>query len=166
MFRRNDMTRFFAITALAAALTTAGCGATRQATGAITSPAAAALTSATAMFITRDNGKDRDSVVTVQLLRDNAELGAELRHTGTEFDDNTTSAPMALTMSAPFRMTDVDAGQVRVRLTPDGQDDWSFDMRLTLQFADGMTRNYFWSNIRLNNAAPERILALSPARVP
>lgn len=160
------MTRFFAITALAAAFAAAGCGATRQATGAITAPAVAVLTSATAMFITRDDGKDRDSAVTVQLLRNNAELGAELRYTGTEFDDNTTSAPLALSMSAPFRMTDVDAGQVRVRMTPDGQDDWSFDLRLSLQFADGMTRNYLWSGIRLNNAAPERTLALSPARVP
>ena len=159
------MTRFFAITA-AAALMAAGCGATRQATGAVTAAAAPSLTSATATFTTRDNGKDRDSAVTVQLLRANAELGAELRHTGTEFDNNTTSAPVAFSMSAPFRVTDLDASQVRVRMTPDGQDDWSFDMRLTLQFSDGTARNYFWSNIRLDNAAPERVLALSPARVP
>jgi len=160
------MTRLLTITALAAALTAAGCGATRQATRAVTAPAAAALTSATTTFITRDNGKDRDSAVTVQLLRANAELGAELRHTGTEFDDNTTSAPMALTLSAPFRVTDLDTGQVRVRMTPDGRDDWSFDLRMTLQFADGTSRNYFWGNVRLDNAAPERVLALSPARVP
>lgn len=160
------MTRLFTITALAAALTAVGCGATRQATRAVTAPAAAALSSATATFITRDNGKDRNSALTVQLLRDNAELGAELRHTGTEFDDNTTSAPMALTMSAPFRVTDLDSGEVRVRMTPDGQDDWSFDLRMTLRFGDGTSRNYFWSNVRLDNAAPERVLALSPARVP
>ncbi len=160
------MTRLLTVTALTAALTTAGCGATRQSTGALASPAAAALSSATAVFVTRDNGKDRDSTVTVQLLRANAELGAELRHTGTEFDDHSTSAPMALTMSAPFRVTDLDTGQVRVRMTPDGQDDWSFDLRMTLQFADGSSsRNYFWSNVRLDNAAPERVLALSLARI-
>lgn len=160
------MTRIVFITALAAAVATAGCGATRQATGALAGPAPAALSSAVATFVTHDDGKDRDSAFTVQLLRANAELGAELRHTGTEFDDNTTSAPLALTMSAPFRTTDVDAGQVRVRMTPDGQDDWSFDLRLMLRFADGTTRNYLWTDIRLNNAAPERTLALSPARVP
>lgn len=160
------MTRFLTVTALAAAITTAGCGATRQAAGTRPAPAVAALTSATAVFVTRDNGKDRDSAVTVQLLRTNAELGAELRHSGTEFDDNTTSAPMALTMSAPFRLTDLDAGQVRVRMTPDGQDDWSFDLRMTLQFADGTSRSYLWNNVRLDNAAPERVLALSPARIP
>ena len=37
---------------------------------------------------------------------------------------------------------------------------------MTLQFADGTSRNYFWSNVRFDNAAPERVLALSPARVP
>lgn len=51
-------------------------------------------------------------------------------------------------------------------MTPEGQDDWSFDLRMTLQFADGSSRNYFWSNVRLDNAAPERVLALSPARIP
>ena len=160
------MTRVLAIPALAAAITAGGCGATTQAVrgGATVTPAA--LSSATTTFITRDNGKDRDSAVTVQLLRDNAELGAELRHTGTEFDDNTSSAPLALSMSAPFRITDADAGQVRVRMTPDGQDDWSFDMRMTLQFADGSSRSYLWNDIRLNNAAPERVLPLSPARIP
>jgi hypothetical protein len=160
------MTRVFTITALAAAISAAGCGATSQAIrgGATVTPAA--LTSATTTFITRDNGKDRDSAVTVQLLRDNAELGAELRHTGTEFDDNTSSAPLALSMSAPFRVNDADTGRVVVRMTPDGQDDWSFDMRMTLQFADGSSRSYFWNNIRLNNAAPERILPLAAARIP
>jgi len=51
-------------------------------------------------------------------------------------------------------------------MTPDGQDDWSFDLRMTLQVADGSSsRNCFWSNVRLDNAAPERVLALSLARV-
>lgn len=159
------MSRIFAITAVAAAVAAAGCGATtRQGGGA--AAVATPLTAATITFITTDDGKDRDSAVTVQLLRSNAELGAELRHIGVEFDDNTTSAPLSLSLSAPFRVSDVDTGQVRVRMTPDGQDDWSFDLRLTLQFADGFTRNFFWSNIRLDNAAPERVLALAPARIP
>ena len=160
------MTRVLTMTTLAAALTAAGCGASSQVVGGGPAVSPSALTSATTTFITRDNGKDQDSAVTVQLLRDNAELGAELRHTGTEFDDNTSSAPLALSLSAPFRLNDADTGQVRVRLTPDGDDDWSFDMRMTLQFADGSSRSYFWNNIRLNNAAPERILPLAAARIP
>ena len=162
------MRRFVATAAIVgmAAGMTAGCGATTR-QGGVTSAAATPLTSAHVTFLTRDDGKDEDSAVTLQLLRSNAELAAELRHTGTEFDDNTTSAPMVLALAAaPFRLADIDTGQVRVRITPDGQDDWSFDLRMTLQFADGTARNFFWNDIRLNNAAPERVLALSPARVP
>ena len=56
--------------------------------------------------------------------------------------------------------------QLRVRMTPDGSDDWSFDLRLTLGFADGTSRSFFWTDVRLDNAAPERTLALAPARLP
>ena len=149
-----------------AALTAAGCGATTRGSAGVAPALTTPLSSATVTFMTRNNGKDADSAVTVQLLRSNAELGAELRTAGTEFDDNTTSGPMSLALSAPFRVDDIDTGQVRVRMAPDGQDDWNFDLRMALQFADGTVRNFFWSAVQLNNAAPERVLALAPARIP
>lgn len=160
------MSRFFATAVLAGAVAAAGCGATTRTASGTTGTLATPLTSASVTFVTRDNGKDADSAVTVQLLRDNAELGAELRTVGTEFDDDTTSGPMAFSLSAPFRMADIDDGQLRVRMAPDGQDDWSFDLRLTMQFGDGSVRNFFWPNIRLSTAAPERVLTLAAARVP
>jgi hypothetical protein len=160
------MTRLLATLALVAAIMGTGCGATRQAGNAVASAVAPTLTSASATFTTLNDGKDRDTAVTLQLLRSNAELGAELRHTGTEFDDNTTSAPMALTLSSPFRTTDLDSGEVRVRMAPDGQDDWNFNLRLSLQFSDGTTRNFLWNGVVLNNANPERVLTLAGARVP
>lgn len=160
------MSRFLATAVLAGAIAAAGCGATTRTVSGTAGTLATPLTSASVTFITRDNGKDDDSAVTLQLLKDNAELGAELRTVGTEFDDNTTSGPMAFALSAPFRMDDIDDAQLRVRMAPDGQDDWSFDLRLTMQFADGSVRNFFWPNIRLSNAAPERALALAAARVP
>jgi len=160
------MSRSLAIAVLAASLAAAGCGATRATSGQAAALPTTPLTSVTVTFITRDDGKDADSAVTVQLLRHNAELGAELRTTGTEFDDHTTSPPMSLALSAPFRVDDLDEAQVRVRMAPDGRDDWSFDLRMSTYFADGSVRNFFWSGIRLNNAAPERVLALAPARIP
>jgi len=160
------MSRFVTSAVVAAALIASGCGATTTPGSVSTSAVVPALTSATVTFITRDNGKDANSAATVQLLRNNAEVAGELRAVGREFDDNTTAPPMSLSLSAPFRLNDIDDGQVRARLTADGRDDWSFDMRLMLQFADGTTRNFFWSNVRLDNAAPERVLALAPARVP
>jgi hypothetical protein len=55
---------------------------------------------------------------------------------------------------------------VRIRLTPDGRDTWVFDMRLTLGLSDGTQRNYFWSQLRLDESSPERIVALVSGRLP
>ena len=51
-------------------------------------------------------------------------------------------------------------------LTPDGRDTWVFDMRLTLGLSDGTQRSYFWSQLRLDEGSPERIVALVSGRLP
>lgn len=147
-------------------LTAAGCGATR--TTVVNSPAAsAALTSAAVGFVSREHGKDKNSTLAVQLLRNNAELAGEAQVIGTKFDDYSASAPLALALRGPFGAMDVDSSVLRLRLVPDGRDDWTFDTHLTMRFADGTVRNFFWSGVRLDNATPERTLALSAsARVP
>jgi hypothetical protein len=70
-----------------------------------------------------------------------------------------------VTLVGPFTTRDVDDGSVRIRLTPDGDDEWTFDMTMTMRFSDGTARNFVWRRLRLDNANPERVLALSPARV-
>ena len=121
------------------------------------------LTTATLTFRTLDDGKDAKSAVGVQLLRNGNELGADLTSSGTEFDDRTTAAPLVMTVRGPFSKQDVQAGQLRLRLTPDGNDTWTFNVGLTLRFADETQRNYSWSDIRLDEKAPERTLVLAGA---
>lgn len=145
-------------------LVAAGCGATTRSTT-VSTAVSPALTSATVVFVSRDHGKDADSLLTMQLLRNNAELAAESRVIGTKFDDDSTSNPLAFAVTGPFTTRDIDDGHLRLRLTPDGSDEWTFDAHLTLRFADGSVRNFFWGGVRLDNAAPERTLALAPARV-
>ena len=161
---RNNMTKLMTVAAAIVAMAASGCGATtRTASTPIQRPAAPALTSATATFISRDDGKDRDSGLTVQLLRSNAELAAEVRGTGFKFDDHSSSGPFGFAMTGPFWMTDIDDSNVRIRLIPDGRDDWTFDMDLVMRFDNGSTRNFGWKGIGLDNAEPERTLALGPA---
>src|SRR5687768_5932067 len=107
------MSRFLVIVAVAAARTASACGATTRTTT-IQNPVSPALTSATVTFITQDDGKDEDSALTVQLLRSNAELVAEMRANAVEFDDNSSSGPFVFAMTGPFRMTDVGDSQLRV----------------------------------------------------
>jgi len=150
------------VLAAAVAIGASGCGATRATTS--QTRAFPTLTSATATFVSTDHGKDADSALTVQLLRSNAEIGAEIRSVGTKFDDHSSSAPLAFSMAGPFTKNDIDAGQLRIRLTPDGDDDWTFDLHLTMRFSDGATRNFMWRGVRLDHTNPERVLTLDPAR--
>jgi len=157
------MRTLVAMLATAAAVAASGCGATARTTTVQTS-AFPTLTSATVTFNSKDHGKDEDSNLTVQLLRDNGELGAEIRTVGTKFDDHASSGPFSFSMTGPFTTGDVNDGELRLRLAADGDDDWTFDMNMTLRFSDGTTRNFRWQNVRLDHNQPERVLTLAGGR--
>lgn len=144
----------------------AGCGATTRSQSTVPNPSFPALSSAVANFVSKEHGKDAGSQLTAQLLRDNGELAASAQVVGTKFDDNSASAPIALTLAGPFTTRDIDTGQLRVRIAPDGMDDWTFDLNLTLQFSNGSARRFLWRDVRLDNANPERVLTLAAAGLP
>jgi hypothetical protein len=147
----------------AAAFSAAGCGATVRSTT-VQTRAFPALTSGTATFVTLDHGKDEDSALTVQLQRSNGELGAEIHTVGTQFADRASIPPFAFSLSGPFTTNDVDSGQVRLRLAADGDDDFTFDLHMTLRFSNGESRNFVWRGIRLDHNSPERVLTLAGGR--
>jgi hypothetical protein len=148
------------------AIVAAGCGATtRTANTTVQSPVYPTLSSAIATFVSRDHGKDKDSGLAVQLLRNNGELVGDINATGIKFDDKSSSGPFSVSLTGgAFTTRDIDDGQVRIRLTPDGKDDWTFDLHLTMRFSDGRAQNFVWRGVRLDNTTLERVLALSPAR--
>jgi hypothetical protein len=122
------------------------------------------LSSATVTFNTLDDGKDEDSAVTVQLLRVGSELSGEAAVTDLEFDDNSTAAPLAMSIKGPFGKTDSQAAALRLRLIPDGDDTWTFNVTLRLMFADESQQTYSWAGVRLDEDDPERTLVLNGAR--
>jgi hypothetical protein len=122
------------------------------------------LASATVTFATLDDGKDAKSAVDVQLLRSGNELAADATSSGTGVDDNKTAPPIALALKGPFTQSDVQTGQLRLHLTPDGNDTWTFNVRLALRYADETQQNFAWSSVRLDEKAPERSLVLSGAQ--
>ncbi len=149
----------------ALALSSWACGAT---TGSTTGTTASAdtLTSASVTFMTRGEGKDEDSAVAVQLLDDAGRLAAEATAVDVEFNDNTVSAPLALSTTRALTRSDLDDTRLRLRLTPDGDDTWTFDVRLTARMSDGTEQQYFWSGLTLTENAPERVLPLRSGRLP
>jgi hypothetical protein len=152
--------------ALAALLVLAGwgCGATTTRDNALIS-FEPRLTNASVTVMTRDDGKDEDSAIAVQIL-DDGRMAAEGTVVDVDYDDQSVSAPLNLAVSRTLDAGDLDDTQVRLRLTPDGRDTWVFDMRLTLGLSDGTQRSYFWSGIRLDDTSPERLMTLSSGRLP
>jgi len=146
------------------ALTGWGCGATTS-TGTTGIGVNPRLTSASVTFMTRDDGKDEDSAVAVQILND-GRLAAEGSVVDVDFDDQSVAAPLSLGLTGTLDSGDLNDAQVRIRLTPDGRDTWAFDMRLTLGLSDGTQRSYFWSELRLDESSPERIVALVSGKLP
>jgi len=145
----------------------AACGVTtRSSTSTGTAVAAPVLTSASVTFMTRDDGKDEDSAIAVQILDEEGKLVAEGTVVDTEFENKTVSSPITLSITSPIDRGDVEDARVRLRLTPDGRDTWMFDLRMTLNLSDGAQRSYFWSGLRLDENAPERTLALASGRLP
>lgn len=149
-----------------AVVTMMGCATTRDGAGAKGGSATPTLTGASVTFQNRDSGKDANSAVAIELLRNNAELAAQSKLVGTKFDDNTSAGPMALSVGSPFRTADTDSARLRIRMTPDGKDEWTFDLQMALTFSDGSIQRFSWPGLRLDNAAPERTLTLGPARLP
>jgi hypothetical protein len=153
--------RIFSVSlVLAGAIVLSGCGATRKVAGTVAP--GAALTSAMVTFVDRDRGKDAGSAVDVWLLRGSDEM-AHLHSVGAKFDDHASIAPMTMSVSGTFHQTDLSNGQLRIRLTPEGNDDWSFEPRLTLSFSDNTSRSYAWPQVMLDKGNPERLLSLSSA---
>jgi len=142
-----------------------GCGATTTRDRHTTVRSAATLSSATVTFMTRDEGKDEDSAVAIQLLDEGTLLSADGSLTDLEFDEASVSAPLTLTVMRPVSAADLHDARLRLRLTPDGRDTWVFDLRLAVRLSDGAERQYFWSGIRLDESAPERTLALASGEV-
>jgi len=145
---------------MTAAVMSAGCGATRRVSNTVAP--GPTITSTTIQFTDREHGKDANSAVDVWVLHGSNEM-AHVHSVGTKFDDNAAIAPMMVPMSGTFSRTDLGDGQLRIRLTPDGRDDWAFEPRLSLQFSDGATRTYAWPQVMLDNARPEVTLAFSAA---
>jgi hypothetical protein len=150
--------------AAALVISSLACGATSRGSAAGATTSAVTLTTATITFMTRDDGKDEDSAIAVQLLDDEGRLAAEGTVVDVDFDDRTVSQPLALTMSRTLTSRDVDDARVRLRLTPDGRDTWTFDMRTNVRLSDGTERQYFWSGLRLDESSPERTLTLASGR--
>ncbi|PYR82402.1 MAG: hypothetical protein DMF87_01665 [Acidobacteria bacterium] len=95
--------------------------------------------------------------------RNNSNEMAHLHSVGVKFDDHASIAPMDMPTSGTHYKSDMNDAQLRVRLTPDGRDDWSFEPRVTVSFSDNTSKTYSWPQVMLDNGHPEVMLSFSSA---
>ena len=146
---------------LTAAIISAGCGATRKVTQHGRSGAGDHGSNGSIHGSRSRQG--RGSAVDVWLLRGSNEM-AHLHSVGDEVRrPRVDCADGAADVGHVLIETDLDDGQLRIRLTPDGRDDWCFEPRLMLTFSDNTSRTYAWPQVMLDNAHPEVTLSLSSA---
>ena len=146
---------------LTAAIMSAGCGATRKVTSTVAP--GPTITNMTIQFLDRDHGKDAGSGVDAWVLRNGSNEIAHLHSVGTKFDDHAAIAPMGVPVSGTFYRTDLNNALLRIRLTPEGRDDWSFEPRLTVSFSDNTSRTYSWPQVMFDQNHPESALSFSSA---
>jgi hypothetical protein len=155
------MKQFAVSVLLTAAFMSAGCGATRKV--ATTVAPGPTITGVTVQFLDRDHGKDANSAVDVWILRGGSNEIAHLHSVGMKFDDHAAIAPMTVPLAGTSSRNDLNNAQLRIRLTPDGRDDWSFEPRVMATFSDGNSRTYSWPVAMLDNDHPEVTLSFSSA---
>jgi hypothetical protein len=154
------MRTFAAGILLTAAIFSTACGATRRVSSVASGPA---ITNATVQFQDRAHGKDANSGVDVWIVRNGSTEIAHMHNVGVKFADNASIAPLGIPVSGTFYRDDLNDAQMRIRLTPDGRDDWTFEPRLMVTFSDTTSRTYSWPQVTLDNEHPEVTLSFSSA---
>jgi hypothetical protein len=99
--------------------------------------AGAVLKKATVSFHTNDEDKDADSHVTVWVRDQNNTTAAMISADFGHFDDHSDNGPFALQIKNPSSWDDLEQGSTTVRIDPNGNDTWRFDVTVDLLFSDG-----------------------------
>jgi hypothetical protein len=97
----------------------------------------ATLTEATVTFHTNDENKDHDTNVTIEVRDRNGQLAARVSNTFGAFDDHTEDGPYNLPIVNHSDKSDLQGGNVLLRVDPVGDDTWRFNLFVNLLFDDG-----------------------------
>ncbi len=97
----------------------------------------AILTAARVSFHTNDEDKDADTHVTVTARESNGLIVARIDDDFGHFNDHSNNGPfdMAVINAAP--KSDIQTGNVTLRIDPNGNDTWRFNFFVDLVFSDG-----------------------------
>lgn len=118
------------------------------------------LTNANIKFHTNDNDKDHDTHVTVEVKDSNGVVCARVDNDFGHFDDNSNAGPFGLQVVNASNKEDCQRGTVRIRIDPNGHDEWHFNFFLTLMFSDNSTLSGEADGLNLDHNSREQTFGL------
>jgi hypothetical protein len=127
---RSRLVAVAAVLGLVACATVATAGAASAAPGAV-------LQKATVSFHTNDEDKDADTHVTVWVRDKNGTTAAFVSDDFGHFNDHSDNGPFALQIKNQSSWNDLEQGATTVRIDPNGNDTWRFNVSVDLLFSDG-----------------------------
>jgi hypothetical protein len=98
---------------------------------------ASRLRNATVFFHTNNDDKDHDTHVTVTVKDGKNRMVARIDNDFGGFPDNSDRGPYGLSVRNPSSFSDLETGNVVVRVDPNGHDTWRFNVDVDLFFDDG-----------------------------
>ncbi|MFD4994731.1 hypothetical protein [Streptomyces buecherae] len=109
----------------------------------------ARLTGVEVTFYTTYDNKDHDTKVFTTVTDHTARpIGTLGEHFGDDtFDDGDADGPYALSLTEPATWSTMRDGRLRIRIEPNGNDTWRFNLRSTLFFSDGSRRHADQDNL-------------------
>lgn len=113
------------------------------------------LTNASIKFHTNDDDKDGDTHVTVEVRDFNQVVAARIDSDFGKFRDQTDNGPFQLSVKNASTKTDMQRGNVTIRINPNGNDTWRFNFYLDLLFSDGTRLQGSANDIELRNTASQ-----------
>ncbi|WP_338911888.1 hypothetical protein [Mycetohabitans rhizoxinica] len=110
------------------------------------------LRNASVKFITPANSddKDADTHVTVTVRDSNNRIAARIDSDFGHFSDHSVNGPYGLIIRNRSSAEELEAGNVTIRIDPNGHDTWIFNFDLDLQFDGDEHYGATYNNIVLN----------------
>ncbi len=120
----------------------------------------AKLANCNVKFHTNDDDKDHDTHLTVDVTDFNNVLCAHIDNDFGHFDDQSDNGPFGLQILNASSKDDCQRGNVRIRIDPNGNDEWRFNFNLTLIFDDGTSLSGGAAGLRLDQNNREQTFGL------
>ena len=127
----------------------------------VTATPVATLAHCSIKFHTNDEDKDSDTHVTVTITDDNNVTSCKVDNDFGKFGDNSNSGPFGMPVVNATPKPNVQRGNIRLRIDPNGNDTWRFNFEVDMTFSDGSRLTGAADGLELSQDRREQTFGIS-----